>query len=155
MVVVIAEKEELELVKQLGYSHCPTLVTGPGGLNMLRALRNLPRDTEILNIGYCGSNNIDVGSTVRVTKVGTNYELAKFGEEMRECVLIDYKSDYDAPCYSSTDFVTHTDKEETCIFDMELAFLRAIFDNISAIKVVSDNLSIKEYRDNLKVKTSE
>lgn len=149
MLIVIAEKEELKLIEQFGYSQYPVLITGPGGVNVINALKDLPKDTEILNIGYCGSNNIDIGRAVRVTRVGTNYELAKFGEPPLNCSSRYCAYDCEAVCYSSTDFVTSTNKQDPCVFDMELAFIRAMFDNVSAIKVVSDNLSIHEYRDNL------
>ena len=56
MLIVIAEYKELKLVEQLGYINNPILITGVGGLNVIKALKNIPRDTEILNIGYCGSN---------------------------------------------------------------------------------------------------
>ena len=49
-------------------------------------------------------------------------------------------------CYTSADFVTHTDIKEPCVFDMELAFILALgYRNIQAIKVVSDNLDKKQY----------
>ena len=48
-------------------------------------------------------------------------------------------------CYTSTDFVTKTNIKESCVFDMELAFICAMFDKVKAIKVISDNLDLHTY----------
>lgn len=150
MLIVIAEKEELKLVDELGYKDYPVLITGVGGVNVIRALKSFPRDTEILNIGYAGSNNLPVGTKVVVGSCNTYNEIAKFYEKTPAIDLIEETKIFvRCPCYTSTDFVTHTNKKETCVFDMELAFICALFDNVSAIKVVSDNLDIKEYREKL------
>lgn len=149
MLIVIAEKEELKLVDELGYGDYPVLITGVGGANVVRALKNFPRDTEILNIGYAGSNNLPIGTKVVVGSCNTYNEIAKFYEKTPALDLIEESKIFvRCPCYTSADFVTHTNKKESCVFDMELAFICALFDNVSAIKVVSDNLNIKEYRGN-------
>lgn len=149
MLVVIAEKEELKLVEELGYSNNPVVITGVGGMNVVNALKSLPKDTEIVNIGYCGSNEYKVGTVVRVVGVSTNHGVAKFYEPSK-LLNEDYTKKYDkmAFCYTSTDFVEKTTKGIPCVFDMELAFICALFDNVQAIKVVSDKLSIKQYREN-------
>lgn len=149
MLVVIAEKEELELVEELGYSKFPVLITGVGALNVMYALKNIPRDTTILNIGYCGSNKIEIGTKVSVASVYTHHEKANF-KELAESCLIAEKHDALAPCYTSTDFVTKTKIKEPCVFDMELAFICSMFDKVYSIKVVSDNLNKKEYDNKIK-----
>ena len=40
--VVIAEKEVLKLVEQLGYKDYPILITGVGALNIIEALKDIP-----------------------------------------------------------------------------------------------------------------
>ena len=149
MLVVIAEKEELKLVEQLGYSNNPIIITGIGGMNVVDALKSLPKDTEIVNIGYCGSNEYEAGTVVRIVGVSTNHDIAKFYEPSK-LINEDYTKKYDkmAFCYTSTDFVEKTTKDIPCVFDMELAFICALFDNVQAIKVVSDKLSVDEYRQN-------
>lgn len=142
MLVVIAQKEELKLVEELGYGDYPIMITGVGGMNVIRALDHLPRDTEILNIGYCGSNSLPVGTRVYIDQVYTLHENADF-KEPNNFIDGTYKIGYN--CYTSTDFVTKTNIKEPCVFDMELAFIRAMFPNTMAIKVVSDNLNKKEY----------
>ena len=58
MIIVIASENEKKLVEQLGYSHHKIIVTGMGGTNVIRALKTIPKDEEIVNIGYAGSNHI-------------------------------------------------------------------------------------------------
>ena len=147
MIIVIAQKEELKLVEELGYT-CPVIITGVGGVNVINALKHLPKDTEILNIGYCGSNKLDIGTKVSPSCVYTLHEKAKFKEYTGNC-RIAKNHDWCVPCYTSTDFVTKSKIKDVCIFDMELAFICSLFDNVWAIKVVSDNLNKKQYEENV------
>lgn len=146
MLIVIAEKEELKLVEELGYENYPVLITGVGGMNVIGALKDIPKDTEILNIGYVGSNHWKAGTIIEVVKVATNHEIAHFCEPFK---FLQYKNEYDdtAYCYTSTDFVENTNKTEHCVFDMELAFICSMFNNVRSIKVVSDNLNKEEYNN--------
>jgi hypothetical protein len=149
MLIVIAEKEELKLVEELGYTNYPILITGVGGVNVIRALKDIPKDTEILNIGYCGSNYYEVGTKVEISAVSTHHEKAFF-EEPRQLLQVDKYHDKLTKCYTSTNFVTKTEVKMPCVFDMELAFIRAMFPNTKSIKVVSDKLNLKEFRKNAK-----
>ena len=60
-VVVIAEEGERKLLSECPIAEelkasCPqVIVAGVGALNIMRSLRDLPLDTEIINIGYAGS----------------------------------------------------------------------------------------------------
>lgn len=146
MLVVIAEQNELKLVKELGYENYPVIITGVGGMNIIEALRDIPKDTEILNIGHVGSNVLPIGTIVEIVKVATNHEIAHFNEPFK--FLHNIRNEYEETCcYTSTDFVTHTDKKEPCVFDMELAFICSMFNNVGSIKVVSDNLNKEEYNN--------
>jgi hypothetical protein len=50
-------------------------------------------------------------------------------------------------CYSNTDFVLQSDYKD-CVFDMELAYIAALgFENLVSLKIVSDNLSLHDYRE--------
>lgn len=146
MLVVIAEKEELKLVKELGFENEPVIITGVGAINVLHALKNIPKDEPIINIGYAGSNNIKIGTKVAVSTVKTLHEKATFTEQSKCCYVQTRNFDKVAPCYTSTDFVTQTEIKEDCIFDMELAFICSLFDKVWALKVVSDNLNKEEYK---------
>ena len=150
MLVVIAEKEELKLVKEVGLQDHPVLITGVGGANVIKALKNLPKNMPIINVGYCGSNHYEKGTILAISSVETYHKTAQFKEdEINIPVLWTNKTQDVAKCYTSTDFVTETEIKKPCVFDMELAFICSMFDDVQSIKVVSDNLSIKEYRENL------
>lgn len=148
MLVVIATPNEIDLVKKLGADRFPIIITGVGGTNVIRALKNIPKDEKIFNIGYVGSNHIDIGTPVVITSCELYHE--KVAYSTIPYVLDKPKFDHDkVVCYTSTDFVTKTKIKEPCVFDMELAFICAMFDNVTSIKVVSDNLSLKEYKKNV------
>lgn len=151
MLIVIAEKEELKLVEKLGYKNQPVIITGVGGLNVINALKNVSKETEIINIGYAGSNKLKVGTVVGISKSATNHEKANFNEVEKYLPISTCdKVNEVAPCYTSTDFVEKTNKEKACVFDMELAFICAMFDKVRSIKVVSDTLSFEEYKNQVK-----
>ena len=141
-IVAVATREELKLVDELGLGGYPIILTGVGGVNVITALKDLPKDTEIINVGYCGSNNIEIGTKVEIGDVWTYHPSVQFCERY-QCLS---KSKYS--CFTSTDFVTKTNIKEPCVFDMELAFICALGFKVRAYKFVSDNLSLKEYEKN-------
>lgn len=128
------------------------LVTGVGALNILQTLRNLPIDTRLLNIGYAGSTNFDIGSAVEITEVRLNHPCVTYPEPTLTLQPIDNRylrypgNTKQAICYSNTDFVLHSEYYD-CVFDMELAYIAGLgFKHLSALKIVSDNLSLHNYR---------
>ena len=142
-VIVIATKEELKLISDPMFLDVPIIITGVGGTNIIKALKDLPRDTQILNIGYAGSNTLEIGTSVSVGKVHTYHPKAEFSETESYNLTIGTHT-----CYTSTDFVTQCDFKEPCVFDMELAFICALgFKQVRSIKIVSDNLNIEEYEN--------
>ena len=142
MIIVIASENERKLVSELGYEKFPVIVTGIGGINVIRALKDIPKNEQIVNIGFCGSNHLPIGKKVLVGQSVLLHELFQYEEEM--CRTIDFPKSK-VICYTSTDFVTQTKIEKPCVFDMELAYICAMFDNVKAIKVVSDNLDLHTY----------
>ncbi|MBO5405866.1 MAG: hypothetical protein IJV81_01685 [Paludibacteraceae bacterium] len=129
------------------------LVTGVGALNVMKALRHIPLDSQLLNIGYAGSANYDIGSAVVVNEVRLNHPNVTYPEP--QLLLQSINREYlqnpnqciSSICYSNTDFVLQSDYTD-CVFDMELAYIAALgFKRLSAIKIVSDNLSLHAYRE--------
>ena len=51
-IILIAEDSERKLVEQYLPGETNILVTGVGALNVIHALRDIPRDTELINIGF-------------------------------------------------------------------------------------------------------
>lgn len=150
--ILIAEEGERKLVDEYLPGETNIIVTGVGALNILRSLRDLPRDTELINIGYAGSANYAIGTVVEVTESRLHHPNVTYDEP---CMLLQPVEDLffralnsqQAVCYSNTDFVLASPYKD-CVFDMELAYICAQgFTHVSAIKIVSDNLSLHSYRE--------
>ena len=135
--IVIAAENERKLAEEYGDD---IIITGVGPLNVIKTLHTLDRNTPILNIGYTGSNKLPVGTKVEVGYSRLYHPNVDFLEPTYRL------GESDITCYSSNDFVLQTDIEEPAVFDMELAYILALgFTNVRSIKIVSDNLDIKEY----------
>ena len=143
--IVVATDEEYNLAKKRFKGH-KIIKTGVGGINIFQRLKHLPRWLKIINFGYVGSNIIPVGTEV----------------EVNECCLYHPNVDYEektfklkdgwSKCYTSNDFVLKTDIKEPVVFDMELAYIMAMgFKRVKSIKIVSDNLSLKEYKEKIEL----
>jgi len=142
MIVVIASENERKLVEELGYDKYPVVVTGIGAINVIKSLKNISKDEQIVNIGYCGSNHLPIGEKVVVGISTLLHELFEYQEQPNK--TIDYPNSK-IVCYTSTDFVIKTNIKDPCVFDMELAFICSMFDKVKSIKVVSDNLDLHSY----------
>ena len=154
-IIVMAEEGERVLLdkarEELGMDLSGTeiIFTGVGAINVIRALQYLDRDTEILNIGYAGSANFDLGTWVEVTGVQLNHPNVTYPEpELKISNLQSPISNVkQAPCFTNCDFVLASDYKD-CVFDMELAFIAALgFTNLHSLKYVSDNLSLHAYHE--------
>lgn len=145
--IVIAEKDEFPLVEKLGYKGIPMLITGVGALNVIEALKDVPKDTEIINVGYAGSNCLPVGQFYQVRTVTMHHPVAEYLEPTYKCVELDEMFE-SHKCYTCCDFMDPG--KASGLFDMELAYIMALgFRNVRSFKYVSDNMDIKEYRDTL------
>ena len=154
--IIMAEEGELVLLEkakeQLGLdlSDATLLFTGVGAINIIRSLQSLDRDAELINIGYAGSANFELGTWVEVTEVRLNHPNVTYKEpELRPTPNPSLKGREitRAICYSNRDFVLASDYKD-CVFDMELAFIAALgFTNLHSLKYVSDNLSLHAYHN--------
>lgn len=146
-VIVIASPSELPLVRgvleQRGIdTNVRIIITGVGGINVYRALHELPKDTNVLNIGYCGSPDLPINAQLEIGKCDLSHKV-----DYSEPVFILDESNPNV-CHTLTDF--GTSGEAGCVYDMELAFICAMGFNVQAIKVVSDNMDLDEYEQNIK-----
>ena len=151
--VVIAEKEELKLVEQLGYKDYPILITGVGALNVIDALKDVPKDISIINIGYAGSKNLEPGKFYAIDGVSLYHQNVKYIEPSYSLGYNPWVGGVEpltlVKCLTGTDFVLESDVKG-CVFDMELAYIKALgFEDVIAYKYVSDNLDLQEYREKL------
>ena len=151
--VVIAEKEELKLVEQLGYKDYPVLITGVGALNIIEALKDIPKYVSIINIGYAGSKNLESGKFYAIDGVSLYHQNVKYIEPSYSLGYNPWVGGVEpltpVKCLTGTDFVLESDIKG-CVFDMELAYIKALgFEDVIAYKYVSDNLDLQEYREKL------
>lgn len=142
MKIVIASEYERKLINDDAQGD--VIVTGVGALNVINAMKNIDRREQIYNIGYAGSNVLPIGSKAPIKRVKAYHPNCTFDEP-------EYCLNGEVTCYTAGDFVTETDIKEPCVFDMELAVILAMgFENVTADKVVSDNLSVKEFNESIK-----
>lgn len=154
--VVIAEPQEIQLLDKIGLMGHRIFITGVGALNVMEALKDFPRDTHIINVGYAGSKDLPVKRFYLVSFCTLNHPNVNYTEptyDLRPKGFNSYKEMYELEekvCYTGCDFVTQS-KIPNCLFDMELAYIKGLgFGNVTAFKYVSDNLDLQEYRKTAK-----
>jgi hypothetical protein len=159
-IIIIAEEGEMKLIDTylpqcVKQDRSNVVITGVGAINIFRSLEHIDKNTPVINIGYAGSANYEIGTVALPQEVRLNHpnvtypepEL-KIGYKDVENVL---KQNGFTPvktlCYSNCDFVLQSDYKG-CVFDMELAFIAAMgFKHLQSVKIVSDNLSLHTYRE--------
>ena len=139
MIVVATEAEYKIAIDR--WQDQDIIMTGVGGLNIFKALRDIPTHTPIINFGYVGSNKLAIGTEVVIGECRLYHPNVEYVEPI-------FNIGGDITCLTSNDFVLSTNIEEPVVFDMELAYILAMgFLNVKSIKIVSDNLSLKEYNE--------
>lgn len=141
-IIVVATDEEYKLAKKR-FKGQKIIKTGVGGINVIRKLKNVCKSHKITNFGYVGSNKIPIGTEIKVGECRLYHPNVIYNEP-------EYTLDKESiiKCFTSNDFVLETKIEKPCVFDMELAYILALgFKDVESIKIVSDNLSMKEYEE--------
>ena len=149
IVILAAEEAEYNKCREI-FPGIECIKTGVGAGNVIKACCNLPKGTRIINIGYAGSNNIEIGTVCLVSDsfryTDGNY---KFDDHANPLHL----SDEGLPCYTGNSFFTESDRTEPTLYDMELNYIASFsprLELLAAVKIVSDNLSVDEYLNNAK-----
>ena len=152
--LVVAEKCELKLGYALSQMTRKVIVTGPGFVNVIQALKDIPRNSDILNVGYCGGYGFEIGDCLWIRSARQLHHRALFDEKVFKLDTMEYfcRPSREADCYTSSDFVQNIDGlVAPCVVDMELAAICALgFSKVSAIKYVSDNLNYNQYQETQK-----
>lgn len=142
MIVVATEEEKRLAQKEFPFDNI--VVTGVGGLNVIKRLQYYSRETPIINYGYAGSNSLPIGTKVTVGRCRLYHPSVEYREPI-------YTLGGNVDCYTSNDFVTSTEIKDPAVFDMELAYILALgFLNVQSIKIISDNLSLEQYEEEIK-----
>lgn len=140
------------------------LITGIGkqltAINLTQYLCENSIPNLIINIGYAGSTDIEIGKWVNISRV-YNYEWEIPGEEKyvmlaggsQNLQIIKNSNIENVECYSSESFVTQTNIKEHVAFDMELHSISLICDlykiPLISLKKISDNLNINDYYESI------
>jgi hypothetical protein len=66
--VVVATEEEYRQAKKR-FSDFEIIKTGVGAVNVIRTLKDLNKNTPLLNFGYAGSNVLKPGEEIEIGKV--------------------------------------------------------------------------------------
>lgn len=158
MIILVATDDELSLAKEHLGGDYEIIKTGVGAGNVIRTcsellLRGRIGDEKIVNVGFCGSNSLPVGSVVKVSKSWRLMDKVVEFEDWRN----GYELAQDGvPCYTSNCFVLKTDIVEPCAFDMELNYVVDFpLPVVGAIKIVSDNLCLDKYEHSIRHSESE
>lgn len=166
----IAEELTLKQITENQYSrdNITLIITGVGkqqtAIGLVSYLENNKENKPdiIINMGYAGSTNSEIGQWVNVNK-SYNYEWNIPGEERYTIIgynkekisTLDSANIKILPCYSAESFVTSTNIKEDVVFDMELHSIYMIcckYDiELISLKKVSDNLSLENYYENIKM----
>ena len=151
--IVMAEEGERVLIDKaceqfgLDWKDIPVIYTGVGAINIIRSLQSIDRDAELINVGYAGSANFDLGTWVEVTEARLNHPNVTYPEPELHLTPYTLHNVKQAVCYTNCDFVLASDYKD-CVFDMELAFIAALgFKKLHSLKYVSDNLSLHAYHE--------
>lgn len=144
--LVVATEDELKLPWAQANDHRMVIVCGVGGTNVIRALKDLPPDSDILNVGYCGALYYPVGSVVWIETSRLWHPSVDFEEP-----VFHLQSSSGATCFTAGDFVLNgEDLPAKSVVDMELAYIAAFgFQSLRAVKYVSDNLNLQQYEKTL------
>ena len=146
--IVVATDEEYKLARKRFKWHI-IIKTGVGGINVIEKLKRVPKWLKITNFGYVGSNNIPIGTELNVDYCGMYHPNVSYREKMYKLRNRHY-NEFKVVCFTSSDFVTKCEIKEPVIFDMELAYIRALgFKKLESIKIVSDNLDLKQYEEEI------
>lgn len=148
-IIVVATDEEYKLAKKR-FKRNIIIKTGVGGVNVYNKLKWIPKWIKILNFGYAGSNNIPIGTEVKIAYCNLYHPTIDYDEETYKLENGYINKNDRIICYTSNDFILKTNIKYPCVFDMELAYICMMFKNVESVKIVSDNLSLKQYEENIK-----
>lgn len=135
--VIIAGHTRLLAAKRLGMESVPVIFADDLTEEQVKAFR-------------LADNKVGEIATWDITKLNKELEELKdlgvqmdlFGFEMPDVNIV-VEDDYDID-------TALNEIKEPCVFDMELAYICSLFDNVEAIKIVSDNLSMDQYEEMIK-----
>ena len=147
LVILAAEEAEYNKCREV-FPEVECILTGVGAGNVIKACCSLPKGTRIINIGYAGSNNIEIGT---VSLVSDTFRYTDGNYEFDDHANPLHLSDEGFPCYTGNSFFTESDRTAPTLYDMELNYIASFsphLELVAAVKIVSDNLSVDAFMNN-------
>ena len=142
--------------KEAKYIDCPNakvIVTGIGLVNVIKTLSDklasgeLKLTDKLINVGYAGSNQYEVGDIIAIDKTQRFCPSATIEEpvfELKHFLMLNKIEGIDT-CFTVDDFCNEV-INEIPVIDMELFYIKAMgFTNLYAFKIISDNLNYVGY----------
>lgn len=143
--IFVADKREAKALGKI--PNAQIIITGNGMMNVAATVSkilmkkpDMINPNRVMNIGYCGSVKHHRGDLVRVS-TSKLFEPSYTVKESKVRLKIGKNI-----CYSAVNFVSDAKSIKDGLFDMELYVLARMFPKIKSWKIVSDNLSLGEYR---------
>ena len=149
IVILAAEEAEYNKCREI-FPEIECIRTGVGAGNVIKACSDLPKGTRIINIGYAGSNNVEIGT---VSPVSDSFRYTDGNYKFDDHANPLHLSNEGLPCYTGNSFFTESDRTESTLYDMELNYIASFsphLELVAAVKIVSDNLSVDDYVNNAK-----
>ena len=135
---------EIEEAQNLDCPRAKIVITGPGLVNVIQTPRVKVRPTDkLINVGYAGSNKYNVGDIISVDSCERLFPSYTVDEPTIKLVPCDYSD----MCYTADNFLSENINREIPLIDMELYYLASIYPQMESLKIVSDNLNYKEYKE--------
>ena len=147
LVILAAEEAEYNKCREI-FPEIECIRTGVGAGNVIKTCSTLPEGTRIINIGYAGSNNVEIGT---VSLVSDTFRYTDGNYEFDDHANPLHLADEGLPCYTGNSFFTESDKTEPTLYDMELNYIASFsprLELVAAVKIVSDNLSVDAFLNN-------
>ena len=147
LVILAAEEAEYNRCREI-FPEMECILTGVGAGNIIKTCCNLPKGTRIINIGYAGSNNIEIGA---VSLVSDSFRYTDGNYVFDDHANPLHLSEEGLPCYTGNSFFTESDRTEPTLYDMELNYIASFsphLELVAAVKIVSDNLSVDAFLNN-------
>lgn len=135
LVVVATDQEYKQACENTKFK---VVKTGVASGNVIQVLKDVNKNTKIINVGFAGSNCLPVGTIAKIKNSFLYHPNVSFEEKT-------YQLGGEVDCYTSHDFVLSTNIKEPVVFDMELNTICALGFEVESYKIVSDNLNLNQY----------
>lgn len=140
-VILTAMEKEYRNIK---LNAIPKIMTGIGGCDTIKTLfkyKDVLKNKTLINVGYAGSSQYELGTVVSVNKV-LKYDKSNVINYPE--YSMDAYSFVENACYSANNFI-EANGNYIPLVDMELYYIRMLYDNVVSFKIVSDDLSEHTY----------